>query len=137
MLFVLPGILVIGFILLAIWWLFFRSALSHERTVQAARQREADFERLLATPGETLYCVACQNFSVGPLESDGCSHCQTRAFVIPARTSDDPRVVAAAMAADTEKRTAEAAAAAAVGAAALRESSPSPEATVEQRIVNQ
>ena len=94
MVFILPGILIVGFLALAVWWLFFRSALRQERTVQAARQREADFERLLATPGETLFCVACQDIFPGPLDTEGCPTCHTQAFVIPARTSDDPRIAA-------------------------------------------
>jgi hypothetical protein len=90
--FILPGILVIAFATLAVWWLFFRAVVRHERTVREARRREAEFERLLATPNEPLYCVSCQEVFRGPLDELGCPRCLARAFVIPARTSDDPRV---------------------------------------------
>ena len=92
MVFILPGILLIGLVALAIWALFFRAVLTQERTVRAARQRNADFERWLATPGEPLYCVSCQEVFRGPLSDTGCPQCTTRAFVIPVRTSDDPAV---------------------------------------------
>lgn len=90
--FILPGILIVGFASLVVWWLVFRSVLRHERTVWEARQREAEFERLLATPNEPLYCVSCQQVFRGPLDEFGCPRCQARAFVIPARATNDPRV---------------------------------------------
>jgi hypothetical protein len=90
--FILPGILFIGFVAIVVWWLFFRAVVRHERTVREARQREVEFERLLATPNEPLYCVSCQEVFRGPLDELGCPRCLARAFVIPARTSDEPRV---------------------------------------------
>ncbi|MBC8137589.1 MAG: hypothetical protein H8F28_17035, partial [Fibrella sp.] len=97
MLFILPGILLIGAIALAIWALFFRAVLNQERTVREARQRNADFERWLSTPREPLYCVACLEIFAGPLPGTGCPKCHVRALVIPARTSDNPTVVAQAI----------------------------------------
>lgn len=92
MVFILPGILLLAIAALLIWGWFFRAVLVQERTVREARQRDADFERWLATPGELLYCVSCQEIFRGPLPSSGCPRCDTRAFVIPVRTSDDPTV---------------------------------------------
>lgn len=96
MIFILPGILLLGMIALSVWALFFRAVLNQDRTVREARQRNADFERWLSTPGERLYCVACREKFVGPLPSTGCPGCHVRAFVIPARASDDPAVAAQA-----------------------------------------
>jgi hypothetical protein len=90
MLFVLPAVLFVGAILIALWLAFFRVTLIHERTVRNARRREVDFERLLAKPNEPLYCVACQELFLGPLDPNGCPKCQVRAFVIPARASTEP-----------------------------------------------
>src|SRR5262249_27507305 len=90
--FVLPGILFIGFIAIILWALFFRATVQHERIVRNARRREADFERLLSTPNEPLYCVACQEAFRGPLDAFGCPRCHIRALVIPARASNDPCV---------------------------------------------
>ncbi|MBC8135944.1 MAG: hypothetical protein H8F28_08680 [Fibrella sp.] len=92
MVFILPGILLIGIIALSIWGWFFRAVLIQERTVREARQRDADFERWLTTPGEPLYCVSCQEIFPGPLPASGCPNCAVRAFVIPVRASDDPTV---------------------------------------------
>lgn len=92
MFFILPGILLVGVVAVALWWLFFRAAVRHERTVQEARRREASFERLLSTPSEPLYCISCRELFRGPLEDHGCPNCHIRAFVIPARASEDPAV---------------------------------------------
>ncbi|MBC7808147.1 MAG: hypothetical protein H7145_18610 [Akkermansiaceae bacterium] len=94
MVFILPGILLVSIIALVIWGWFFRAVLTQERTVRQARQRNADFERLLATPEEPLYCVSCQEVFRGPLPAAGCPRCQVRAFVVPVRASDDPVVAA-------------------------------------------
>ena len=97
MLFILPGILLIGIIALAIWAWFFRAILIQERTVREARQRNADFERWLSTPGEPLYCVSCRETFAGPLPTTGCPKCHVWAFVIPARASEEPAVAAQAV----------------------------------------
>jgi hypothetical protein len=97
MIFILPGILLVSILALAVWAWFFRAVLVQERAVRDARQREADFERWLSTPGEPLYCVACQELFCGPLPATGCPRCQTRAFVIPVRASDDPAITARAL----------------------------------------
>ncbi len=91
--FILPGILVIGLFTLVVWWQFFRAAIRRERTVRDARRREVDFERLLLTPNEPLYCVACREIFRGPLGELGCPSCHVQAFVIPACTSEETRVV--------------------------------------------
>jgi hypothetical protein len=85
MIFVLPIFILGGSVIVVLWWFFFRAALRHERTVRAARDREADFDRLLLTPDEPLYCLSCQKSFRGPLEDEGCPGCHIRAFVIPAR----------------------------------------------------
>ncbi|MDX1933124.1 MAG: hypothetical protein SFU56_11005 [Capsulimonadales bacterium] len=89
MFFILPGILFCGFLMIAVWWAFFRAAVRHERTVREARRREAAFERLLATEGLPLYCVACRRVFRGPLEPDGCPECHLRSFVLPAYLSEE------------------------------------------------
>ena len=100
MIFVLPGILLIGFVLLILWALFFRStvrqAQSEEQSLADARQREADFQRWLSTPNEPLYCASCDAAFRGPLSQQGCPRCNTRTLVIPVRASNDPCIVEAA-----------------------------------------
>ena len=97
MIFIIQGILIIGLVCIAIWALFFRATLLQERTVRAARQRHIDFERLLVTPGEPLYCLGCQELFRGPMDAEGCPHCKIRSFVIPVRTSDDPTILRKAL----------------------------------------
>ena len=97
MLFVIPGFLLLGLFCMAIWAFFFRAVLRQEYTVREARKRYADFARLLATPSEPLFCVACRELFAGPLTAQGCPSCNVGAFVIPARASDDPKVAAQAV----------------------------------------
>lgn len=92
MAFILPGILIIGLVCIAIWAVFFRATLHQERIIREARQRNINFERLLVTPGEPLYCLACQEAFRGPMETEGCPHCKVQSFVIPVRTSNDPSI---------------------------------------------
>ena len=96
MLFVLPGILLIGFVLLLVWALFFRTTIQKEqnqaRLCEDARRREAEIEGWLSAPNEPLYCAACEQAFRGPLSADGCPRCHSRALVIPARVSDDPHI---------------------------------------------
>lgn len=92
MIFVLPLFIVGGFVLAAVWFLFFRTAVRHESTVKAAKEREANFDRLLRTPNEALYCLDCRKVFRGPLDEDGCPHCNVKAFVIPACAHSDPSI---------------------------------------------
>lgn len=92
MLFVLPGILLIGFVLLILWALFFRKTVENEQSQEDARRREAEIEGWLSTPNEPLYCASCEQAFRGPLSADGCPHCHSRTLVIPVRLSNDPRI---------------------------------------------
>ena len=92
MLFVLPAVLFWGLFALAVWFFFFRATVRHERTVANAKKRSAEFDVLLATPGEPLHCLYCGTSFYGPLGEQGCPHCNTGAFVIPAQTSRDPAI---------------------------------------------
>lgn len=69
--------------------MFFRAAVRHEQAVAAAQRRDENFEKMLSMPGEPLYCLGCGKASYGPLSDFGCPHCHTRAFVLPARLSED------------------------------------------------
>ena len=57
-----------------------------------AKEREANFDRLLQTPDEPLYCLGCQKVFCGPMDDHGCPDCHVRAFVIPARSHADPLI---------------------------------------------
>lgn len=95
MIFVLPLFIVSGFVLVALWWFVFRAAIRHDSAIRAAKEREANFDRLLSTPNEPLYCLDCRKVFPGPLEESGCPHCAVRAFVIPARAHSDSSAGAA------------------------------------------
>ena len=96
MLFILPGILILGLALIIGWSLLFRTTLNKERSDAEARRREAqraaDIERWLCARNEPLYCAACEEAFRGPLDATGCPRCHTRTLVIPVRASDDKRI---------------------------------------------
>lgn len=90
MFFVLPGILLIGIVLLICWAAFFRTAVQKEKGVQDERRRTDEIERLLDAPGEALFCVHCAIKLVGPLPALGCPECGSRSLVMPVRCLPPP-----------------------------------------------
>jgi len=83
--FIIEGFLGFALLLGAIWIALFLRAKRADDAERAAEAREARIQELLRTPGERLYCVACQKSFDGPLTEDGCPACGCASFVVPER----------------------------------------------------
>jgi hypothetical protein len=83
--FIIEGFLGLALLLAAIWIALFLRAKRADDAQRAEEAREARVQALLQTPGERLYCVACQKLFDGPLSEDGCPTCGCASFVVPER----------------------------------------------------
>jgi hypothetical protein len=83
--FVIEGFIGLALLLGAAWMVLFLRTKREDDARRADEARESQVERFLRTPGERLYCVACQHAFEGPLPEDGCPLCRCGSFVVPER----------------------------------------------------
>jgi hypothetical protein len=83
--FIIEGFIGLALLLGAIWMFLFIRAKQADNAQRADETREVRLQQILHTPGERLYCVACQYAFEGPLSEDGCPMCRCGSFVVPER----------------------------------------------------
>jgi hypothetical protein len=96
--FILAGFFALAVLTGAIWLAMYLATRRGETARLTKEERDADVERRLRTPGEPLYCMACQVGFYGPLTEEGCPTCHCAGFVSPIHANEAATVAAAASA---------------------------------------